>query len=269
MSTGIGIVGGLILLGAAIFMGGSFGVFVDPQSIMITVGGTLAATLISFPLEHVLKFSALVIRLFKEDRRPVLEQTVSRLVELGHKASQGSVFSLEKDAKAETDRYMKVGLDLLVQGAPAPRISRRFAIEMEGVKSRHQEGIQLFVFMAKIAPAFGLVGTLIGLINMLRSMGSEITADSLGPNMAVALITTLYGALMAFLFFQPASEKLKAYSSQELTLIRMVREAVLMIKEGHNSRELEEMLNAYLAPKKRHAIVEKMLLTKVQESKSA
>ena len=269
MSTIIGVAGGVILLGTAILLGGNFRVFFDLQSIMITLGGTAAATLISFPLEHILKFSALVVRLFREEHIPVLEETVSRLVELGHKASQSSIFSLEKDAKGEKNHYLKVGLELLVQGAAGPRISRRFAIEMEGVKSRHQEGIQLFGFMSRIAPSFGLVGTLIGLINMLRSVGSDITAESLGPSMAVALITTLYGALMAFLFFQPASEKLKAYSAQELTLIRMVREAVLMIREGQTSRELEDMLNAYLPPKKRHAIVEKMLLSAVQKSKSA
>ena len=269
MSTIIGVVSGIVLLSAAMFMGGDFTSFFNLEAVLIVGGGTMASALISFPLDHILKFSALVIRLFKEERRPVLEQTVSRLVALGHKASQGSVYSLEKDAKAEKDRYLKVGLDLLVQGAPAPRIARRFAIEMEGVKSRHQEGIQLFGFMSKIAPAFGLVGTIIGLINMLRGMGSDVSAESLGPGMAVALMTTLYGALLAFLFCQPASEKLKAYSAQELTLIRMTREAILMIREGQTSRELEEMLNAYLPPKKRHAIVEKMLLNRVQEGKSA
>jgi chemotaxis protein MotA len=218
-------------------------------------------------LERLLKFFTLVLQLFKEERQTVLEHTISRLVALGLKASQESIFSLEKDAKDEQNRYLKAGLQLLVQDATASRISRRFAIEVEGVRSRHQEGIQLFNFMSRIAPSLGLVGTLIGMINMLRGMGAEVSPETLGPNMAVALVCTLYGCLLAFLLFLPASEKLKTYSAQEQALIHMIREALLMIREGQTGREMEETLNAYLPPRKRQPIVERLLLSKVHQKR--
>jgi chemotaxis protein MotA len=262
MSTGIGIIAGFGLLLTAIFMGGGLRVFLNLEALMITFGGTVAATLISYPFERVFKFFTLVLQLFRQEDSGVYEKTVSRLVALGQKASQDTIFSLEKEAKAEKNRYLKAGLQLLVQDAPASRIARRFAIEMEGVKSRHQEGIQLFGFMSRIAPSLGLVGTIIGMINMLRGMSGEVSPETLGPSMAVALVCTLYGCLFAFLLFLPASEKLKAYSTREQALIHMIQEGLLLIRDGRNGREMEETLNAYLPPKKRQAIVEKLLLSK-------
>lgn len=264
MSTGIGIVFGLVLLLTAIGMGGSLRSFADPEALMITLGGTLAATLISYPLARFLKLVSLFLRLFREDRRDKLETTMPALVAMGHKASEESLFSLEKESKTEEDRYVRLGLQLLIQGAPVHQISRRFAVEMECVKSRHQEGIQMFSFMSRAAPSFGLLGTVIGLINTLRAVGGNISPESLGPSMALALVTTLYGCFFAFFIFLPASEKLKAYSAQELTLIRMVRDATIMMKDGQTGREIEDMLNAYLPPNKRQSVVEQLLIAKAR-----
>ncbi len=180
-------------------------------------------------------------------------------MQLGHTASQESIYNLEKKIKTETDRYIQIGLKLLIEDASPRLISRRFEIEAEGVKNRHQGGIQLFSFMAKASPSFGLVGTLIGLINVLRGVGSDMSTDTLGPSMAVALVTTLYGSLLSFLLFLPASEKLKAYSAREFGIIRIIREAILMIKEGLPSRELEQILNTYLPLEKRKSIVDDLL----------
>jgi chemotaxis protein MotA len=259
MSTLVGIVFGGVLIVLAVALGGGWRIFLDPQSAMIVVGGTVAATLVSFPFHRVTNFFTLLVRILREQKSSQLEKTIARLVALGHKAYQDSVFSLEQAAKSETNRYIRMGLTLLVRDAPAARIARRFAVEMDGVRTRHKEGVQLFSFMARIAPSFGLVGTLIGLINMLRGVGKEVSPETLGPSMAVALITTLYGALMAFFLFLPASEKLKAYSEQEQSQIMMVRDAMLMIKDGESSRELEEMLNSYLPEKRRRSYVSELL----------
>lgn len=264
MSTIIGIIGGLVLLYTAIAMGGSFKSFVDPEAFMIVIGGTLAATLISFPLKRVFKLSALCVRLFREDSQSLLETTMPRLVAMGHRASEESIFSLEKDSKTEEDRFVRLGLKLLIQGAPAPQIARQLAVELEGVKSRHQEGIQMFSFMSRAAPSFGLLGTVIGLINTLRAVGGNISPEALGPSMALALVTTLYGCFFAFFLFLPASEKLKAYSTQEATLIRMIRDAILMMKGGQTGREIEDMLNSYLPPDKRQSVVEQLLMAKAR-----
>lgn len=263
MSTGIGIVAGLGLFLTAIFMGGGLRVFFNLEAVMIVLGGTVAATLISYPFERVKKFFILLVQLFKEEDRAVFEQTVLRLVALGQKASQDSVFCLEKEAKSEENRYLKSGLQLLIQNVPASIIARRFAVEAEGVRNRHQEGIQLFSFMSRIAPSLGLVGTIIGMINMLRGMsGSNLSPETLGPNMAVALVCTLYGCFLAFVLFLPASEKLKAYSTREQSFIHMIQEGLLLIRDGRTGREIEDTLNAYLPPKRRQAIVEKLLLSK-------
>ena len=266
MSTGIGIFAGFALLIGAIALGGGMTAFVDVQSIMIVLGGTIAATLISFPMERVFRFISLAARLFQEKRSVELEDTIARSIELGHKAFQNSIFSLEKDSKEEENRYLRMGLRMLIQDAPASRIARRFAVEVDSVRVRHQEGIQLFSFMAKVAPSFGLIGTLIGLVNMLRGIGGDVKPETLGPAMALALITTLYGALLSFMLFSPAAEKLKAYSTQEQTIITAVRDAIIMIRDKQSSRELEEMLNSYLPPKRRRSVVEELMVSQVRSA---
>lgn len=255
MSTILGVISGLVLIILAVAMGGGYKIFLNLESIMIVLGGTIAATLISFPFARVFKFFTLVIKLFKEEGPSDSEKIIARLVTLADRAYRDSVFALEKDAKAEKNRFIRIGLTLLMRDAEPGRIARRYNVEMDGVRARHKGGIQLFSFMARISPSFGLVGTLIGLINMLRGVGKDVSPETLGPSMAVALVTTLYGALLAFFLFMPASEKLKAYSNQELANIRMTRDAMLMIKDGESAREVEEMLSAQLVPKRRRSFL--------------
>jgi len=260
VSTVIGIILGISLLVGAIWAGGGYQIFLNPQAIMIVLGGTVAATLISFKLNTVLNVFRISIRLFRQ-RDPVdLKPTVARLVELGHKASQTSVYELERDANEETNPYIAMGLGLLIKDVSPQRIARRYAIEADGVKARHQRGIRLFGVMAKVAPSFGLVGTLIGLINMLRGISADISPETLGPSMAVAMVTTLYGALLSFLFFLPASEKLKDASAEELAHITMVRDGILMIKDRYAPRDLEQMLNAYLPKRGRDSIIDHLAM---------
>jgi chemotaxis protein MotA len=262
MATTIGILLGMVLLSITMMMGGGAKVFFNPQAIMITLGGTLAATLISYPLERVINIFKLFLRLFQKEGQNSLEASVQTMIKMGHHASGNTIYSLEGKIKKEPNRYIRLGLQLLIQDASHRLIARRFDIEAQGVNSRHQGGIQLFSFMAKAAPSFGLVGTLIGLINLLRGLGASMSPETLGPSMAVALITTLYGSLMAFLFFMPAAEKLKTFSSRELIEIRMIQEAILMIKDGQKSRELEAMLNTYLPTDRRKSVVDSLLAEK-------
>ena len=259
MSTALGIVLGILFIVGSILLGGGGMMFLNPEAIMIVLGGTIAATLVSFPISRVMRFFKLFISLFGEKRATEVQQVIARLVLLGHKAHQDSVFSLEKEAKGERNRYIRLGLQLLLRDAPASRIARRYAAEMEGAKGRDKEGVQLFSFMAVIAPSFGLVGTLIGLINMLRGVGADVDPGTLGPAMAVALITTLYGAVLAFFLFKPASEKLKAHAEHEMTQIRLIRDAILMMKEGETGRDLEEMLNSHLPLSQRQSVLNRIL----------
>jgi chemotaxis protein MotA len=262
VSTGLGILLGSIFIVASIALGGGWRMFLNLESFMIVVGGTIAATLISFPFSRVMRFFKLFISLFAEKRAAEVENVVGRLVLLGHKAAQDSIFSLEKEARSEKNRYIRIGLQMLLRDSNPAKIARRYSAEIEGAKGRNKEGVQLFAFMAMIAPSFGLVGTLIGLINMLRGIGADVDPGTLGPAMAVALLTTLYGAILAFFLFKPASEKLKAYAEHEMQLIRLTRDAVLMMKEGESARSLEEMLNAHLPFERRRSFLNKHILGK-------
>lgn len=259
MSTLVGIVCGGVVVVLALALDGGWRVLLDPIAAMIVVGGTAAATLVGFPFHRAIGFFALLGRILREPKSSQMEQTIARLVALGHKAQEDSIFSLEPAAKAETDRHIRMGLTLLVRDAPTARIARRFAVEMDEMRARHREGVQLFSFMARIAPAFGLVGALIGLINLLRGVGREVSPETMGSGLALALVATLHGALLTLLFFWPAAEKLKAYSEREQIQIMMVRDAMLMIKDGESSRELEETLNSYLPAKKRRSRVSELL----------
>jgi len=226
---------------------------------MIVLGGTIAATLISFPFYRVINFFTLFIKLFKEQKKSQLEVVLVRLADLGQKAFQDSVFCLEEEIKQEKNRYIRVGMQLLVNDTPTQRIMHRYQSEADGIRGRHKEGIQLFTFMGRVAPSFGLLGTLIGLINMLRGIGATVSPETLGPSMAVALVTTLYGAFLAFFIFIPAAEKLKGYSEQELIILNVVKDAIIMIKNGESGRDIGEMLQAYLPEKRRRAIMQKIL----------
>lgn len=260
MSTVLGIILGIALLIGSVWVGGGYEVFVNPLALMIVLGGTIAATLISFRLPTVLNIFRIAVRLFRYNQNEDLKGTVARLVELGHKASESSIYDLESELNEEPNHYISMGLGLLIKDFSHQKIARCYAIEVEGVKVRHQQGIRLFGVMAKVAPSFGLVGTLIGLINMLRGISSDISPETLGPSMAVAMVTTLYGALFSFLFFLPASEKLKDSSAQEIAHISMVRDGILMIKDGYSPRDLEQMLNAYLAKRGRESTIDQLAM---------
>mgnify|MGYP000933963507 CR=1 FL=1 len=260
MATIIGILLGIGLLGWSMFADGGSVIFLNITALAIVLGGTIAATLVSFPYHVVLRFFLLYYQLFKLEKDKRRERLVQQLVRIGFKVSASSVAALEEDMQKEKDPYMRLGLSLLVDKADPRRIQRRFGIEIGSIKTRHQQGIQLFSFMGKVAPSFGLVGTLIGLINMLRGLTADISPETLGPAMAVALITTLYGAILAFLLFVPAAEKLRAYSQQEQALIGMVRDGIIMIRTGESGRELENMLNAYLPPRRRVSIMDQLLI---------
>lgn len=261
MSTLLGILFGIFLLiGSVLLMGGGFQTFLDPAAVMIVLGGTLAATLISFPLSLVLGIFKISIRLFRNNHEVSLEGSLERLLELALKASQSSIYALEREADTETNPHIKTGLNLLIKDSSIQRIARFYAMEIEGVRVRHQQGIRLFTVMAKVAPSFGLVGTLLGLINMLRGITAEISPETLGPSMAIAMVTTLYGALLSFLFFLPASEKLRSSSTQEVAQITLIRDGMLMIKEGYTPREMEQMLQSYLSRRKRSSHIDKLTL---------
>ena len=247
MTTFIGIVSGVSLLFIAIFQQGGLMVFINKNAIMITMGGTLAATFISFPLPRILSVIKVLTNIFRKDiQKP--SAYIRRIVTLGFKARKESLLSLDDEAKKIPNRFLRKGIEMIVDGETPEMIRDVLETDLGFLNSRHYAGENIFRTAGKFAPAFGLIGTLIGLIAMLRGLGSSGDINTLGPGMAVALVTTFYGAMMANLFLLPVAEKLRSRTEEEILQAQIIIEGVLMIQSGTNPRILEQKLNSFLPP---------------------
>lgn len=244
LATLIGIAAGALLMGWAITKSGSLGDFIDPASFAITLGGTLAATMINYPWSRLKETIQIVRRVFTAhgEELPVLIQSLVSYAEL---ARRDGLLALEDAAEGAPDPFLRKGLGLVVDGVDQEMIRAILENDLVALEQRHRQGAGLFESMAQYAPAFGLVGTLIGLVQMLRSIESP---SQIGPGMAVALLTTLYGALLANLIFLPIAGKLKVRSAEEMLRKEIVLEGILAIQAGDGPGVLLEKLNAFLAP---------------------
>lgn len=271
MSTFLGIVSGVCLLFLAIYQQSGFQVFLSAPALMITIGGTLAAIFISFPLPRVMRVGAASLQIFRKDvERPLW--SVAMIVRLAFKARQQSLLSLEEDYDNIRNRFLRLGLEMVIDGHPGETIRDMLETESDFVQVRHRSGAHIFQTAARYSPAFGLIGTLIGLIAMLQGLGlqSEDATKMLGAGMAVALLTTFYGAMMANLLFFPVAEKLRSRSEDELLTTRIIIEGVLMIQDGVNPRLIEKKLNSFLPPHLRAKHYESTLkLNRLQAARKA
>ncbi|RJP83341.1 MAG: motility protein A [Desulfobacteraceae bacterium] len=243
IATIIGIVSGIGFIIITILMNSGLGLFIDPASIMIVVGGTVASTLIAFPLSEFLMVIGLTMRvfIFKIEKQ---QDLITLLVDISNKARKGGLLSIEGEIKNVKDPFLGKALQMTVDGVQSSAISAIMQKQMNLVEKKHKTGIRIFSSMAAYSPAFGMVGTLIGLVQMLASLDDPST---IGPKMAVAMITTFYGAILANLFFTPMSDKLKLRSEEELGNMNLLYEGVMSIREGEHPRLLEDKLNVYLS----------------------
>lgn len=260
MSTFLGIISGVSLLFIAIFQQSGYRVFLNAPAIMITLGGTLAAIFISFPLPEVFRVARSSLQIFRKDIEKPL-WVIAIVVRMAFKARQQSLLSLEKDFSTVKNRFLKIGLEMVIDGHNGETIRDVLETEADFVQIRHRGGAHIFKTAGKFAPAFGLIGTLIGLVSMLQNLGGGggDAAQQVGSGMAVALITTFYGAMMANLFFFPVAEKLGSRSGDEMLTIRIIIEGVLMIQSGVNPRMIETKLNSFLPPHLRGKHFERQL----------
>ncbi|OQY12488.1 MAG: motility protein A [Desulfobacteraceae bacterium 4572_19] len=238
----IGVISGLGFVAAGILLGSSLMLFWNAPSVMVVIGGTLAATLIAFPLNDFLKVVAngMKIFIFKIEKP---EDIINNLVELSNKARKGGLLSIEGDIKNTNDPYLSSALQMTVDGIKTADIAAIMQKRMEVTRENHKIGASIFAAMGSYAPAFGMVGTLIGLVQMLANLDDPST---IGPKMAVAMITTFYGALLANLFFIPMCDKLKLRSDEEIKNMTIIFEGVVSIREGEHPRLMEDKLNVYL-----------------------
>ena len=250
ISTVLGIAAGVGCILIAILLGGDIFGFINIPSLMIVAGGTIAATLINYPLPKVLSvFGVLKNAFFTREHSPV--ELINLIVQLADKARREGLINLENSLQDVDEDFLKRGLQLAADGVD-PRILRNIMeTELDYQSERHEFGQDLFNAMAKYSPAFGMIGTLIGLIQMLRNLDDPTT---IGPSMAVALITTFYGALFANLIFIPIAGKLKARSDEEMLYKQIILEGVLLIQAGDNPRMIAENLKVFLPPKLREQL---------------
>ena len=245
LGTVIGLVAGFALIISAILLGGSLGAFIDVPSILIVIGGAICATLIRFTLGDVINSISVAMNAFFAKSQPPTE-IIEELVTLSNIARKEGLLKLEK--QPVEDPFLKKAIMYCVDGHEAEFIQEVLEREIELTMDRHNLGKSVFDGIGDAAPAFGMIGTLVGLVNMLGNMKDPA---SIGPAMAVALLTTLYGAIIANLFELPISDKLKRRSQEEELNKRLVVEGVLGLQKGLNPRVLEELLKTFLPPKKR------------------
>ncbi|MFH1810659.1 MAG: MotA/TolQ/ExbB proton channel family protein [Pseudomonadota bacterium] len=233
---------GLVL--GSIAVGGSAMAFVNVPSIAIVLGGTTGAVLINYPLADVIGMLRVVKNAFTTPSFAPAE-VIRHLVEFAGKARREGLLSLEGDLASIQDKFLVEGIQLAVDGQDAAAIDSVLSQSIESLKERHKLGAEVLTTFGTFAPALGLVGTLVGLVQMLQNMSDP---SSIGPSMAVALLTTLYGAILANLVFNPLAGKLRTRSSREVQSRELVLAGVLSICTGDNPRVVERKLLAYLAP---------------------
>ena len=241
----VGILGALALIVIAMLMSGQLGMFINIPSIVIVVGGTIFAVMAKYGLGQFLGAIKVAGKSFKFSSTDPVE-LINEVVGLADEARKGGLLSLE--GKEVSNDFLKRGIQLLVDGHEPDIVKALLSKDKSKAEERHAIGASIFANMAEMAPAMGMIGTLIGLVAMLANMDDP---KSIGPAMAVALLTTLYGAIIANAICQPMADKLALRASEEAMIKSLVIDALIAIQNGQNPRVIDGMLRNYLPEGKR------------------
>jgi chemotaxis protein MotA len=245
---GIIVAGGLVI--ASILLGGSGTWFINYPSLMIVLGGTMGATLLAYPMKEVLGVFGVVKNVFLY-RNQSPGELIPMLTAFARKARQEGILSFESDLETISDPFLARGLQMAIDGMENQSIEEVLSTEILCIKERHRLGAEIFSTMGGFAPAVGMLGTIIGLVQMLMQMEDP---SQIGAPMAVALLTTFYGTMLANLFFLPIAAKLRTRSKQEILVKHMALEGVLSIQSGDNHRVVEQKLKAFISPRLRAVV---------------
>jgi chemotaxis protein MotA len=249
IATIIGIVTAFALVFLAIFLGSGLVIFIDFPSLAIVVGGVIGVTLIHYPLSDMIKVMSVALKtLFPSRTDPT--GYIQELVKFSWVARKDGILALEDAAEGIRNSYFKKGIQLAVDGLENQEIKEILETDMQQLQERHKLGAEIFTSMGSYGPAMGMIGTLIGLVQMLQSMSDP---SSIGPAMALALLTTFYGSVMANMLFLPLAGKLKNSSSKETLVKEVIMEGILAISNGDNPRVVEQKLHSFIAPKLRRS----------------
>lgn len=242
-----------ILFGTALIVWGitipQLGNFWDPQSLALTLGGTAAAVIASFPFGQLKKIGS-HFKILVQGNRYNYGALIEQMVEMAQLARQNGLLSLEEKANEIDDPFFKEALMLVVDATEEEELRARMQNELDAMAERHDAGVAIYEKASSYAPAFGMIGTLVGLVNMLKNMdASEGGASSLGGDMSVALITTFYGCIVANLIMSPIAKKLRIRNDEEMQYRMIMMEGIISIQAGDNPKLLKEKLLSNLDQK--------------------
>lgn len=253
IATLIGLVLGIGLILTSIAMGGGgLGPFINIPSIMITVGGAFSALLINFPLKNVIGLVGVIKNCFLT-KISDSKEVIKKFEELAATARRDGLLAIEESVESIEDDFMRRGLEMVIGGSDRPEVQHVMETEIGYISERHTSGKQIVDALGAAAPAFGMIGTLIGLVQMLRTLDDP---SQIGGGMATALLTTLYGAVVANLFCIPLAGKLEQRNNQEMMIRELILMGVLALIDGQTPRVVQERLVAFLPPKDRKAQAE-------------
>jgi len=250
IATIVGVILGFLVITAAIVSGGGWQIFIHLPSVAITIGGMLCATLIHFSLPQFLGIFS-VIKKTIVTKIPSESELIQKMVNYSAINRRDGALALEQEIRKIDEAFFRKGLQMLVDGQEPDAIREILSLEVENLHQRHGTGKKILEFMGASAPAFGMIGTLIGLVKMLRSLDSP---EAIGGGMAIALLTTFYGALAANLIFIPLAGKLGLYSAAESRAMEMIVEGVCSIANGDNPTAVREKMQAFVSQGRRQNI---------------
>ncbi len=245
LATLIGFLSAVGIILAAMVMGGGITPFIDVPSMLVVCGGTFGAVMMKFTLSQFLGGFKVGMKalMFKMDKP---EEIIEQSIDMANEARKGGLLALE--GKETENQFMKKGIQMMVDGHDPDVVRKTLMADMNQTVERHELGQKIFKGIGDAAPAMGMIGTLVGLVLMLGNMDDPKT---IGPSMAVALLTTLYGALIANVFAIPLADKLSLRSDEERVIKSMIIDSLGGIQEGRNPRVIEELLRTYLPGSKR------------------
>lgn len=222
--------------------------FINGPSIFITIGGTFFALLAAFPSKHFTYIAKHLRMVFKKDSRDINEY-IKTIADLSREARRKGLLALEDKAYEFEDEFLKESILMIVDAIEPDKLKMWFDQKLGYIERRNQDERKIYELGAALAPAFGMIGTLIGLVNMLKAMNLEGGPELLGQNMSVALITTFYGSILANCIFIPMANKVEIAQERDMLFMELIMEGVISIKEGENPKFIEEKLRNFVEAK--------------------
>lgn len=247
LGTLIGLVVGFLLVLTSILMGGSASIFIHIPSLLVVFGGAICAAMIGFRLKDIIGVAGVLKKAFQDNSKEGSD-LVNLITGLAKISRREGPLALDRELATIEDEFLKVGVEMLVDGNDGEVIRDMMETELSYLMTRHSTGADIFNSLGSYAPAFGMIGTLIGLIAMLQELEDP---TNIGAGMAVALITTFYGALGANLVFLPLAKKLQNRSTEEVVLKELIIEGVVAIQQGEHPNNIFRKLQNFLPPEQR------------------